>query len=273
MMLHKFVGVVGVSSLLIAAPLRAAYAADMPLKAPPSSPVATWTGCYVGGNVGGDWARSQDTWTNIIEAPTGFATGAATVLPAAANATLTGSGPIGGGQLGCNYQAGTFVFGLEGDIDATNLSTTRTATSVGTAIIVPGNITESFSSSWLSTIRGRLGVTSGNWLFYGTGGVAFANIGVADQVCFPTAGVPACVSGSDNTTRVGWAAGGGVELKLDAHWTAKVEYLHAGLGQFTYTAFPSIAADPLATITIPRTLSEDMVRFGLNFQFNTGWAH
>ena len=71
------------------------------------------------------------TGGNITEGGTAFAAGAATVLPAAANARLEGSGFAGGGTVGCNYQTGSFVFGGEADIQWTALSTSRTATSLG----------------------------------------------------------------------------------------------------------------------------------------------
>lgn len=263
--------------------LGVASAADMAVKAPvykapPPAVVATWTGCYVGLNAGADWGRSNFSWTGITESATAFAVGAATVVPAAANAKLTDTGFIGGGQVGCNYQTGVIVFGGEADFDYTDLSASRTAISLGNtnggpATIVPGNITESFSSHWLSTIRGRLGVASGNWLFYGTGGAAIANMSFADQLCFPTAGTPTCNSASGSTTRVGWAAGAGVEWKFTGNWSFKAEYLHADLGNFSYTSVGTTAAGvvllPAATITHNHNLREDIFRVGVNYGF---WA-
>jgi outer membrane immunogenic protein len=57
-MKRHIIGGVAVSALLIAAPLSAASAADMALKAPPPAPVVwSWTGGYVGGNVGYSWGK------------------------------------------------------------------------------------------------------------------------------------------------------------------------------------------------------------------------
>src|ERR1044072_7461042 len=178
---------------LIALSAVPAVGADLPVKArpmPAMAPVLNWTGCYIGVNAGGGWARSRNTWTGITEAGTAFAAGAATVLPAAANADISNSGFVGGGQIGCNYQVGgNFLLGVEGDLQYTSFDVTRVAVSLGNtnggpATIVPGNITESVSSRWLSTVRGRAGFTTGPVLFYVTGGAAIANVRFADQVCF-----------------------------------------------------------------------------------------
>jgi outer membrane immunogenic protein len=63
-----------------------ALAADMPLKAPPPpAPIASWTGCYVGGEVGGAWGDSQHSFSNGAPTDTAHPTGV-----------------VGGGLLGCN---------------------------------------------------------------------------------------------------------------------------------------------------------------------------
>lgn len=261
-----------------------AVAADMPVKAPvykePPPQVASWTGCYAGGNVGGGWARSNNTWTGITEAPAGgFAVGAATVLPAAANAGLTSGGFVGGAQAGCNIQKGSFVFGVEGDIQYTDLGTTRTAVSLGStnggpATIVPGNITETFASHWLSTIRGRAGFATGPALLYITGGVAVADLRLTDQVCFPGAFFPSCNTAAVSPTRVGWTLGAGAEWMLKGNWSIKAEYLYVDLGSVTSTSTAIITATglpvPNATITHNHDLTENIVRVGLNYKFN--WA-
>src|SRR4051812_40726841 len=164
---------------LLAVSAVEAGAADIPMKAPPRAqvmaPVANWTGCYIGGNVGGGWARDRVTWTGINEAGAAFSGGAAPGIPAAANADLNGTGFVGGGQIGCNYQFNTFLLGAEVDAQYTGFRATRNTTSLGTATIVPGTISESFESKWLATFRGRAGFVMGPALFYVTGGAAIAD--------------------------------------------------------------------------------------------------
>jgi outer membrane immunogenic protein len=104
----------------------AASAADMAVKARPvvvPPPVFTWTGCYLGGNVG--YARADD-WSDATPNAAFIANaggGAAQALGVAASATnrRTPGGVTVGGGFGCNYQTGMFVFGGEGDINYTDL--------------------------------------------------------------------------------------------------------------------------------------------------------
>ena len=154
---------IGVGVVTLAA--LPAFAADIPVRIPTKAPVmvapvSNWSGCYIGANAGATWGRSDTTWTGITESPTGFAAGAATVIPAAANARFGNTGFVGGGQVGCNYQNGSLVLGVEADAQYTGLNVTRTAVSLGDTnggppTITPGNITENFQSRWLSTARAR----------------------------------------------------------------------------------------------------------------------
>jgi outer membrane immunogenic protein len=278
--MKRLVAAIG-ATIFVTAP---ALAADIPVKAAPiapvMAPVLSWNGCYVGANAGGVSSRVEDRWTGIVEGPTAFAVGAATVLPAAANADFNRGGFTAGGQIGCNYQTGAFVFGGEADLNYTDIFGSRFAVSLGNtnggpATIVPGNIAESFSSKWLSTIRGRAGIASGAWLFYGTGGVAIASVRFDDQLCFPTAAIPACATASLSDTRVGWTVGGGVEYMFTPNWTVKAEYLYVDLGRFSSTSVGTpIAAGPNpfpnAFINHEHRLREHLARVGVNYKFDWG---
>src|SRR5215470_1317580 len=272
MLMKKFLGLLGVA--FAAAP---ALGADIGVRQPPLFALPAWSGCYVGVNLGGVTGRDRDNWTRITEtgdvgAPgggslSGFAVGAGTVIPAAADGTLNGSGVTGGGQIGCIVQSGVWVWGAEADIQYTGLSGSRTATSVGTGTIVPGQISESFSSHWLSTVRGRVGYATGPVLFYGTGGVAFAGVNFADQICFPTAGFPGCNAASSNSTPVGFAVGGGIEWAFAPSWSVRAEYLWVDLGTTSFDSSFSNQAFSLSTITHNHHLTENIGRLGLNLKF------
>jgi outer membrane immunogenic protein len=257
-----------------------AMAADMPVKARPAPVVAaySWAGCYVGGTLGADRGRSAFTWTGITESATGFAVSAATALPAAANANLTRTGVTGGGEVGCNYQSGSFVYGIEGDWEYTGLSARRTATSLGLGNggnpgIIPGAITESWKSSWLATLRGRAGFAADRVYFYGTGGLALANVRYFDQNCFGApAAIPGCNTAGGSNTRAGWVAGGGVEWAVSGNWSLKGEYLFADLGKTTTNSLYTATAGggnpfPQATIVHNHHLTESLLRAGLNYKF------
>src|SRR5205085_5348272 len=267
---------IGLSLLAVSA--VEAVAADIPMKAPVRAPVvapvSNWTGCYIGGNVGGGWARSRDSWTGIVEGPVAFATDAGAVLPPAANGDVNATGFVGGGQIGCNYQVNSFVLGAEVDAQYTGFRGTRTAASVGTVNIAPGNITESFESKWLATFRGRAGFTTGPVLFYVTGGAALADLRFGDQVCFPTAAIPACATGaSSGNSRLGWTFGGGIEYMFAPNWTVKGEYLYVDLGTASNSGFGApIAAipnpfTPAGIVTFNHRVTENIARVGPNYKF------
>ena len=167
----------------------------MPAKSPVYvAPPYNWTGFYVGINGGG-----------------------------AFNTT----GGLVGGTLGYNYQVGQVVYGLEGDMDWSNIRDGGTV-----------------RNSWLGTVRGRLGYAIDRFMPYVTGGGAFGDIKTS------VAGV-----GDARTTKAGWTLGGGIEAAITGPWTAKVEYLHVDLGR---------GASVLGTNA---RFDANIVRAGLNYRF------
>ena len=155
-----------------------AVAADMPVKAPPPPPrVSTWTGCYLGGSVGGVWRQSEGTSVTVVDGGSGAAAAAAAgAIPT--SYSYGGSSWLGGGQLGCNYQASSWVFGAETDISGTKLSGGETL-DTNVPLFFPLTSSVSQETHWIGTTRARLGMTWGNVLLYGTGGAAYANMNYA----------------------------------------------------------------------------------------------
>ena len=245
-----------------------ANAADMavrPVKAPaPAAAVFSWTGFYIGANVGGAWATDDTTWTSA-----GFGGGAfPVVLDAAGTGGINTSGVTAGGQIGFNYQVSPFaVLGAEADIAYTDLSASRLVAIAPPA--VPGTTAaSSISSRWLATVRGRLGfLPAPNVMLYGTGGVAFAQVKTADVAFFAADG--SSNAAASDTTRTGWTAGGGVEWAFLGAWSVKAEYLYVDLGRATYTSLNNFPANAGAVITHDHRLTENIARVGLNYQF--GW--
>ena len=94
-----------------------AMAADMPFKtpSPPPAPFFTWTGCYLGGSLGGIWRSTNNVGIGLADGGSeAAALAAAASLPTAFD--VGRSGWIVSGQTGCNYQAASWVFGIETDI-------------------------------------------------------------------------------------------------------------------------------------------------------------
>src|ERR1700683_2000406 len=175
-MLRQLLGVIGVSSLLVAAPLSVAGAADMsmPLKAPLASPPAyPWTGCYIDGGFGyGLWNQDVFIQSTITGAATGTSTGG-------------GRGWMGLAGGGCDYQfslgsLGNFVIGAFGDYDPMDIDGTNQPQTVGIGALgsLSGDVKE--SSAWY--VGARLGfLVTPALLAYTDGGYTQARF---DQVNF-----------------------------------------------------------------------------------------
>jgi outer membrane immunogenic protein len=220
---------------VLATSVFSAMAADMPLKAPPPPPVPvfTWAGCYLGGSVGGIWRQTDNVGIGVADGGSGAAAAAAAgALPTAFS--YGSSSFIAGGQAGCNYQAANWVFGIETDMSGAKLNGSQ---SIATNIppFFPAVSSVSQDTNWIGTTRGRLGWAWGNVLLYGTGGVAYANTSYAYALSNVAGGGPVATAASDASTRLGWTAGGGVEVGFGA-WSLKGEYLYYDLGSHTLTA-------------------------------------
>jgi outer membrane immunogenic protein len=129
----------------------AAYAADMPVKAPGAPAAYNWSGCYLGGEGGGSWGRSQQIAT----------AGAFSGLPINGGFDVTGA--IAGFTFGCNLQYNNIVFGIEDDVFWTNLH--------GSAPDQPpfnAAATNQTKVDWVNTVRPRIGYAFDRFLVYGT---------------------------------------------------------------------------------------------------------
>jgi outer membrane immunogenic protein len=259
---------------LVAGP---AMAADMgmPLKAPPApvAPVFSWTGFYIGGNVGGSWG---DVPENFIIPP-------AVGIPLGLGVT-TKTHPdsiIGGVQLGYNYQINNIVLGVEADFDDRDGKSTfncpvLSPTGCVAATASPSILTMTDEQSWLGTFRGRLGFAWDHVLLYGTGGLAYGEVKHSlneTQLTAPGGTPSAALIVSDSVVRTGWAAGGGIQYAFNDQWSIGVEYLHVDLGSDTLsTPAPSItiAGTPFSASSATFHDRSDIVRATLDYRFNWG---
>jgi len=211
-----------------------AAAADLAVKARPVAPDPgyNWSGFYVGGNLGAVGSTGKEVHQCI--SPVGGLGGlGCTVIP---DQSLSGTGVIGGGQVGYNWQVRQWVFGVEADGQATSLKTSSVLVGSfpqgGFAPTPADTISAaSLKLDWLATVRGRIGVTAGSALFYVTGGAAFGGVQTSYSVSSATAGI--AYPSSTNTARAGWTAGGGVEWGFAPRWSAKFEGLYYDLGSVT----------------------------------------
>ncbi len=231
---------VGVAlSALVAGP---AMAADLPVRAPvyKSAPVISyysWTGCYVGGNVGGVWATKE--WYD--DATPGFV--------GQSYGSQTQSGWLGGVQVGCNYQVGSWVFGLQGDYDWTNASSSN-----GNALFI--GVTDYAKIKSISSVTGRVGYAWDRFLGYVKGGGAWEQ----DEYTITT---PVAIA-TTSDTRSGWTVGIGGEYAFTNNLTGFVEYDYYSFGTHTVN-FNFV---PVFPVDIKDNKS--VVKVGLNWKFGKG---
>jgi len=218
-----------------------ALAADMALKAPPAPPPApSWTGWYVGGDVGAIWGNDPGS---VATGPTPATAGVpGTPAPAPLSIPLasgTQSSLLGGIQGGYNYQMGNYLLGVEGDVRGSGLSMNTTltaATALAGENAIAGN---SFTQRLLvdGSLRGRAGFIWNDLLVYGTGGLAVADTSFTSSFQ-PTiaAGLPFPGGlGTATAVLVGYTVGGGLEYRWSPNWTFGVEGRYSNYGSANYS--------------------------------------
>ncbi|KJC55785.1 hypothetical protein UP10_38520 [Bradyrhizobium sp. LTSPM299] len=251
------------------ATLGSAMAADMAVKARPVAvdPSYIWSGWYAGVNGGYAWGNSGGSLAAFTTFPAGADFGPA--VAAGGTPSFLGAkheGGFGGGQVGYNWQTNKWLFGLEADIQGADIGQTSTIVFPGVVGgIVPSVSTGRDHIDWFGTFRGRVGITANNVLFYGTGGLAYGGVrSSVTNVYTPL--VSGNFAGSTSDTRVGWAAGAGIEWAFAPHWSVKGEYLHVDLGSSNVTMFDPVNF-PTASATYRFHHQLDTVRVGVNYLF------
>ena len=192
-------------------------------------------GVYIGA-VGGGEQGNSDAHTFTVFSPTGyFALSSVPAIATVGNQHLSSSGANGGGTFGFSLQHHGLVYGAEMDFGAMSMSASRTGSATYPCCAPTAfTVTQTVSTDWLFTGRGRLGVALGNILFYGTGGLAATNLNY--KALFTDTFATAHENAGVEEKRKGWIAGGGAEVRLSHHWSIKGEFLHADFGQVQTTS-------------------------------------
>jgi outer membrane immunogenic protein len=250
--------------IFLASMASVACAADvdvLPYKAPPI--VYSWTGFYVGGNVGAD-TGSFDPNTSTVFNPLGYFDPLSVPdINLLGPQLVSPSAVTGGLEFGYNWQVSRFVFGLEGDVDSFRLSGRATGgTTYSCCAPATFTINATASTDWLATLRGRVGVAEDNWLFYATGGAALTTLhGTFSFVDDFGASEGASIS----ATRLGYAAGGGIECGFWTHWSVKAEYLFVDFSRVSTAG--GLNFSPLNPFTHSIDLRANIGRVGVNYRF------
>ncbi|AMN43657.1 outer membrane protein [Rhodoplanes sp. Z2-YC6860] len=234
-----------ISAMTFLAATFAAQAADLPpaptYKEPAVLlPTFTWTGLYLGGELG--WMQTDPKFTP------------GAVVPGAA--FVASSLPVGDKQglsygflAGYNYQIGQFVVGVEGDFTGWTVGTMRSTAITGDFITA--------QSRWGGAIRGRLGYAADHALFYLAGGAALASTKIAAT----TTGYS--IGGDD--TRWGWTIGGGVDYAFTDHWFTGLAYRYTQYDSKIF-AYP-IGFQNLGIVGFKQEMSDQRVTVRIGYKF------
>jgi outer membrane immunogenic protein len=225
-----------------------------------AQPANSWTGFYAGVNGGGgriNFHRQGFYDTNPVDQK------------------HKATGYFGGGQVGFNYQLSSpLVIGAEADFQVGNM---KKFLNCAAGPYSGGSCYDSSSSGELSlnrfgTARARIGYAAGDWLIFGTGGLAYGRVrySVQDYGNSSTSTYVDNGTGSQSKSRTGWAVGGGAEYRIGRHWSVKGEFLHFDLGSTTMKpaggdGYPSSMATNDFLVRIKTR--GDIGRVGVNFQF------
>jgi outer membrane immunogenic protein len=220
-------------------------AADLPAhSAPPlytPAPAFTWTGAYVGLQVGGEWGT---TGTGLFSA--------APLASVGGFPNYSQSGVVGGAHLGLLIQSGMFVYGVEADAEGSSVKGSQSVAGALSSISTREDVESSF--------RGRLGVAFDRTLVYATGGAAIADFN--NKYASPLG------LDSNDHTRFGWTVGGGVAYAITNNLSARVEYRYTDFGSNDDFLANSTGGTLLGRVRE----TDNSVRIGLSYNFSAAPA-
>jgi outer membrane immunogenic protein len=251
-------------AVVAAIPVSNAFAADMPLKAPPIPYVSyNWTGLYVGANVGYGWGSDESTNVNG-NAP----------FPAGLVRNTDPDGGLAGFQLGYNYQfPSNWVVGVEGQFSWSHLTGSNSLASAVPLFVHNRFSTTNDDITSLSTVTGRIGHAFNNYLVYVKGGAAWAQINTTGPNTDPALGGTLVATTTGSEDRSGWTVGLGAEWGFWQNWSARLEYDYMDFG--TRDVSDSSAYfngfHGLPVLVRSADLNVSVVEAGLNYRFN--WMH
>ena len=228
-------------------------------------------GFYIGGSVGGVHGNSDAQTSTVFSSSGYFATTSVPAIATVGAQSPSANGFAGGGQAGYNFQSRRILFGVEADFGGMNISESATGTATYPCCAPTAfTITQTVKTSWLFTLRPRVGVAVRRLLVYGTGGMAMTDANY--QALFTDTFATAHENGGKDSTLVGWTAGAGAEVKVSRRLSVKGEYLYADFGSETntstnLTAFTPPIAFPTNVFTHTADLRAHIYRFGFNVHF------
>ena len=207
---------------------------------------ATWAGSYIGALASA--AKTSDNTAYYDSAFKGGQWDAAPTIVA-----------------GYNWQKGNVVYGIEGDI---------TGPLASSKFYYEGDYKSNFNTDWTATLRGRVGITSGNALFFATAGIAASKGNIIGCESPSDREYLACEASIDNNVRTntdtltGFTAGFGLEYAVSSNLKLRGEYLHIAYPQLSISEATAVA--PGNSYEIRPSANYDIIRLGVVYDFAPG---
>ena len=235
----------------------------MKSEAPYVEPRFSWTGCYVGGHVGGGVGSKDMTDPVLLVQDSLIAPGTTTGVT---TVTTSPTGAVIGGQIGCDYQfSSNVVMGIEGTASGTTMKGSAHGRPPrrhsGDIALVQAN------NDFLAGVTGRVGYAFDTVLLYARGGFAVAGDKYDVSGGTFNGGGPFHFQGVDN--RYGYVVGGGLDWAFTRHWSANVEYDYYGFGNGNV-----LMTDQFSGLSgvVNVKQSVQVIKVGLNFHiWGAGW--
>lgn len=217
----------------------------------------SWQGLHAGLNAGGGLGNTDVTSSFYLF---GAIAPDSPISPEAPH--FGTSGFLGGGQVGYDWQLGSFVLGAEADFSGSTVTGSRSSSGVD---IEPYAFTETQKNevSWLTTLRARAGyAVSQQWLPYVTAGFAAGGVRGSQNTTFATGVV---YQSSTSTVRTGPAIGAGLDYALAPNWIARFEYVRVSLDKFGTMALEAPVGPYTKSTTFATQLN--ILRVGADWKF------
>lgn len=244
-----------------------------------------WSGAYIGINAGHGHMDAETESRGAASYWSGAGGGAVAAVAQAGSTTgrydSRPEGEIYGVQLGYNWQSGAVLFGVEADLQDSNMSDTSTFAAFTPVEGFPGRplsstLRHKSSLDYMATLRARLGYAGERWLVYGTAGLAFGRVESDVSYSGGYRLEPAIVfdelDAKKSSMRTGFVVGAGAEYSFLENWTARAEYVYFDLGETTqrYDVVSRVPATGFNAGTSVRATTDwtgSLLRLGLNYRF------
>jgi outer membrane immunogenic protein len=263
------------ASVAISALIAAQAASAQRLSPPPMAPTISWTGCFVGGQVGWGWQRNKISQSSQHFSSSSFTTAG---FNSSSSGNVDSHGAVFGGQVGCDYQVGNgFVIGAQGTFLASHINGIGQDPHNGAidfnqsgglnGILEGGSI--GVTTNWIGSATARLGFAgwSPQTLLYVRGGAAWTQMQYdlrSSTININYGGYTALNGALFDVSHSGWTIGGGIEWMFATNWSAFAEFNYYKFNSLSITVDQGGGA--ISTFTSQPNISTATV--GLNYRLN-----